>query len=279
MDQRRITTLLLLITVRATKTTSKFYGGVQIMIQGYAIYLRTHRETGKQYGGCVWWSDSAQTAEKACARRWKREDREGIAGLFGGFDSRIVLIEKREDTSKCSDGLYRIRIAVDEQKTIDTILPERRLNVADPLKGMGLIPDTCVVGGQRGAKTCKHRGIGIFGMSLDQRRQAQRNQPREIQRATGLAHYKAKTAIFAPGTAAKGARNQSKESKAAGGRIGGGIARASGQIYALGDLYGKISVVNGQLAAARASRTKEQMRADGKKGVIMRFIRKYAGGR
>ena len=53
------------------------------MIQGYAIYLRTHRETGMQYGGCCWWTKPQQTPEKACHVRWKVEDKAGIRGLFG----------------------------------------------------------------------------------------------------------------------------------------------------------------------------------------------------
>lgn len=66
------------------------------MILGYAIYLRTHRATGKQYGGMVWWTKPNQTAEKACMRRWKNQDRHGIHGFFGGFDSQIILRERNE---------------------------------------------------------------------------------------------------------------------------------------------------------------------------------------
>lgn len=121
------------------------------MIQGYAIYLRTHRETGKQYAGCVWGTKPNWTAEKACASRWRVEDCKGISGLFGGFDSEIILSERRKDAPEMSDGLYRIRIAVDETKIIDAIPMALRLNLVSPLvqSQIGLMRDvTLGLGGR-----------------------------------------------------------------------------------------------------------------------------------
>src|SRR5258708_28898728 len=144
------------------------------MIQGYAIYLRTHRETGRQYGGCVWWTNSNGTAEKSCARRWKIEDRIGIRGLFGGFDSKMILTEVRSDAPEMSEGLYRIRIASDEQTTIDRIAADRRLNLINPLGvfgGLELREEFCRLGGRNAAQACKEKGIGIFGLSEDQQKQ------------------------------------------------------------------------------------------------------------
>jgi hypothetical protein len=103
------------------------------MIQGYAIYLRTHRETGQQYVGCVWGSKVNWVAEKACVKRWKYEDWLGIAGLFGGFDSTIVLTEKRVDAPAMSEGLYHIRIAVDEARVMEAIPTVLCLNKISPL--------------------------------------------------------------------------------------------------------------------------------------------------
>ena len=103
------------------------------MIQGYAIYLRTHRTTGKQYAGAVWGSKSTWTPEKAAAIRWRQEDKAGIRGVFGGFDSEVILSEKRSDAPECSEMLYRIRIAVDEDRIIMRIPQAVRLNLISPL--------------------------------------------------------------------------------------------------------------------------------------------------
>lgn len=103
------------------------------MIQGYAIYLRTHRETGQQYAGAVWGSKEHWLAKKACLRRWKEEDKAGLAGVFGDFDSEIILVERRADAPAMSDGLYHIRIAVDEAKAIEEIPTLLCLNRVSPL--------------------------------------------------------------------------------------------------------------------------------------------------
>ncbi len=191
------------------------------MIQGYAIYLRTHRETGRQYGGCVWWTNSNGTAEKSCARRWKIEDRIGIRGLFGGFDSKMILTEVRSDAPEMSEGLYRIRIASDEQTTIDRIAADRRLNLINPLGvfgGLELREEFCRLGGRNAAQACKEKGIGIFGLSEEQQKQngfaSLNNQPREIRAEIGKKCRDGKIGIFAPGyDFGKGGR--------AGGSIGG----------------------------------------------------------
>lgn len=103
------------------------------MVQGYAIYLRTHRETGKQYAGCVWGTKLDWTPEKGCKRRWADENRNGICGFSDGFDSEIVFSERRADAPEMSDGFYHIRIAVDEAKAMEAIPEDRRLNKISPL--------------------------------------------------------------------------------------------------------------------------------------------------
>lgn len=149
------------------------------MIQGYAIYLRTHHKTGKQYGGCVWGAKPNWSPEKACMRRWAQEDREGIRGLFGGFDSTILLTERRGDAPEMSERLYRIRIAVDEEKVVQLIASNRRLNLISPLSlGLDFSGETQRAAGQKSliaqsrkaraangrkaAQTHKQNGTGFY---------------------------------------------------------------------------------------------------------------------
>ncbi len=152
------------------------------MIQGYAIYLRTHLATGKQYAGCVWGTKGNWTAEKACMRRWRQEDRAGIRGLFGGFDSKIILSEKRSAAPQCSEGLYRIRIAVDENHVVNSIPITLRLNVAAPLSqldvgffneeyhrigGRAAGREVKQRAGRCAAKTHKLNGTGFYSSAED----------------------------------------------------------------------------------------------------------------
>lgn len=182
------------------------------MIQGYAIYLRTHRETGKQYAGCVWGSKEKWTAEKACVRRWKYEDWAGLSNIFGGFDSKIVLAERRTDAPPMSDGLYHIRIAVDEARVMDTIPTALCLNKISPLlqlKANWLNEYIRRLGqqkaGRKNAASGHMRRISALGRTP------------EHQRAAGNANV-ASGHIF---------RIATKVSCAAGGRIGGKAAVAS----------------------------------------------------
>jgi hypothetical protein len=142
------------------------------MIQGYAIYLRTHRKTGKQYGGMCWWTKPTQTPEKACTRRWRAEDTTGIRGLFGGFDSKIVLAEQRSKAPACSDGFYRIRIAVDEDRTIQAIPARRRLNLLSPFVHLSLgffHEEVARIGGYTQGVINAQKGLGVCGRSPQQR--------------------------------------------------------------------------------------------------------------
>jgi len=146
------------------------------MIQGYAIYLRTHRETGKQYAGAVWGSNLSWVAESACARRWRYEDRKGIRGLHA-FDSVIVYQERRADAPPCSDGMYHIRIAVDEAAAIDAIPPHQQLNHVSPLLQLhlsSLSEEVLRIGGERKARGGYASGVlhvklklGIFAPDYD----------------------------------------------------------------------------------------------------------------
>jgi hypothetical protein len=150
------------------------------MIQGYAIYLRTHRETGKQYAGAVWGSGSSWSPEKAATIRWKAEDRKGIRKLFGGFESKILLSERRDDAPTCSETLYRIRIAVDEDRAIMQIPSGLRLNIVSPLihcHPLFANEETARANGRRmgainGPKsniTNKKNGTGIYGLTQAQK--------------------------------------------------------------------------------------------------------------
>lgn len=249
------------------------------MIQGYAIYLRTHRKTGQQYGGMVWWTTPTQTAEKACRIRWQAEDRRGIRCLFGGFDSKIMYTEKRTNAPVMSEGLYRIRIAVDEQKIVDTILPALRLNRVDPLMqlyGVSLNEAILGVGGRIGGKTqgrrnvenghlarlrhlqqivgCMHRDnhTGIFSPEFQDRR-------KQISRTTGIRMKKQGRGIHA----------QTQEERIQLGRISGQKHKMMGTgIFAPGMQAkgGHAAVISGQLAAARES------------AAIKRFLRTVAWG-
>jgi hypothetical protein len=171
------------------------------MIQGYAIYLRTHRETGKQYGGCVWGSKPNWVAEKACIKRWRAEDLAGIHKYFGGFDSEIVLSEKRENAPEMSERLYQIRIAVDESAVVDNIPAEKKLNVLSPLTQIDrhwLTEEMARLGGKiggltAGTKTYVQR-LGIFGLPANQWKKIHSDGGR----ASGILHKKQKIGIFAP---------------------------------------------------------------------------------
>jgi hypothetical protein len=138
------------------------------MIHGYAIYLRTHQLTGKQYGGCVWWTKRDWTAEKSCLRRWRREDRDGIRGLFGGFSSEIVLTKNRRDIPICSEGMYHIRIAVDEAAVIDAIPPAFRLNKTSPLLQLNSASTSEEI--VRFANEIqRENNLGIYGITFEQK--------------------------------------------------------------------------------------------------------------
>lgn len=171
------------------------------MIQGYAIYLRTHRATGKQYGGLVWWTKPNGSAEKSCTRRWKTEDRDGIRTLFGGFDSKIILSEKRETSPPMSEGMYRIRMLVDEDTAVTGIPKERRLNLMLPLAQINHASIR---------EDCTRIGGLLTG------------------RANGLRNKESRIGIFAV-----------EYDKGAGGRIGGASNRTSGHIQRIGTDAGR----------------------------------------
>jgi hypothetical protein len=142
------------------------------VILGHAIYRRTDPKTGQQYAGQVWWTKPNQTPERACARRWKTEDRDnGMAGWI----SEIVSAEKRSDAPYMSDGLYRIRMFVNEAAEFDKIPPENRKNKIHPL-------------------------LQLNGVSAREEMQA------IGRRISGFKNKKNGTGIFAPGMAAKGGR-------------------------------------------------------------------------
>ena len=230
------------------------------MIQGYAIYLRTHRETGQQYGGAVWWSNPNQTPEKAVRVRWRREDHDGIRGLFGGFDSKIILAERRADVFECSDGAYHIRIAVDEHRVIESIPLAQRLNLFSPLvqlcagfRDEALTRMAGRAGFQAQSRTvrvaagqkARDMSLGIFAPNFDRSASgikggsiggrskspakmtaALRNLPsREIKRASGIKAKESRTGIFAQGF-----------DKGSGGRIGGRKNVESGHLARINHL-------------------------------------------
>lgn len=173
------------------------------MIQGYAIYLRTHRETGKQYGGCVWGTKPNWTAEKACARRWRIEDKLGICGIFGGFESKIILFENRSNAPDMSDGLYRIRILADESAVVADIPSHLRLNKVSPLMqitngmlresilGLGgrrtheLHPGQAEEMGRKQGRIHAENKTGVCGRSLEKMRADWLLQPREVRVQNG----------------------------------------------------------------------------------------------
>lgn len=232
------------------------------MIQGYAIYLRTHRKTGKQYGGMTWWTKPTQTAQRACRIRWQAEDRNGIRGLFGGFDSQIILSERRCDIPLCSDGLYRIRIAVDESAVVESIPVDVRLNKISPLlqlHGLALNEALLGVGGRIGGRTQGRLNVEN-GHLL---------RLRPLQVAAGKKHQENKTGIFAPnfdrqkasqlgGVRAKelgaGIHAQTYDDHVRIGRINGRKHKEKGTgIFAPGmqQRGGLAAVASGQLAEAR----------------------------
>jgi hypothetical protein len=247
------------------------------MIQGYAIYLRTHRETGKQYGGMCWWTKPTQTPEKACKRRWRTEDMKGIGGLFGGFDSKIILSEKRADAPEMSEGLYRIRIFVDESKVVDRIPRKKRLNRISPLVQIQCTGEINAVvlatahqtmrdnGHYQKLKDSGHyvrngekQGRALWRNMSPEDRAIRSQRSHEI----GLSHKENKTAIFA----------RTSEQMEAQGRKNGMLTKAAGVgIFGLTPAQ-KISAskLGAQAAIAKKvgvfGRSPEQMSEDGRIG-------------
>ena len=171
------------------------------MVEGHAIYVRSNPETGVQYAGKVWWTNKSQTPEKAVARRQKDHEKNGMAG----WEYEIVSTEKREDAPSMSDGLYHIRIAVNEYAEYNKIPPEKRRNKQSPLLQLDRVSsseDLARIGGRNQPREAKVAGG----------RNGSRNQPREAKAAAGRI----------------GGRNQPREAKAAAGRNGSREAKAAG---------------------------------------------------
>jgi hypothetical protein len=99
------------------------------MIQGHAIYKRWNPETGETYIGKVWWTHSNTTPERAFLRRQKKHEKNGMSG----WNSEIISQELRIDAPKMSDGLYHIRVAVNEHNELMKIPLEKWRNKQDPL--------------------------------------------------------------------------------------------------------------------------------------------------
>ena len=250
------------------------------MIQGYAIYLRTHRKTGKQYGGCVWWTKATQTVEAACRNRWTAENRIGIGGLFGGFNSQIILSEKRNTVPNISDGLYRIRIAVDEAKIVEAIPEKLRLNRISPLAQLqlGLIrevtlglggrttharhPELAKLAGQRNGRKNAENKIGFCGRTSEQMKVDGRKGGLIGGPIAGRNHFQNRTGFF--GWSAE----QKKEHQIKAGRIAG--AKSKQTKTGVHGLTQEQRHAAGQKSLMQRkgvhSRTPQQMTHDGRKG-------------
>lgn len=213
------------------------------MVLGHAIYRRTDPETGRQYAGKVWWTKPNWTAEKACARRWSREDKgNGMTGWHG----EIVSSEKRSDVPHMSDGLYHIRIAVNEGAEFDKIPPEKRKNKIHPLlqlSGASANESSTRLGGHLGGRKVKELGVGIFapemrgvGGRIGGRKNVESGHLRSVSAKAGrLGGLKTMELYGNPGTpegrtkgGRLGSRNQPYEEKVRGGRIAGRITKEKG---------------------------------------------------
>ena len=101
------------------------------MIQGYGIYIGTNLQTGMMYAGHVHSSKSDWTPELGFKRRIARPEKEGKVG----FAWLLLHSENRAAVglSDISEKLYKIRIAVDEDRVMQNIPKSRRVNKISPL--------------------------------------------------------------------------------------------------------------------------------------------------
>lgn len=216
----------------------------------------------------VFWTKPELTAIFCARRRWQEEDKKGIRGTHGGFDSKIVLSETRDECSECSEGLYRIRILVDESKVVDAIPVSLRLNLISPMMqcNVGLLKESTLGSGGRtgaGARSTVARKIGL-------------HDPKHRGKG-GRTARKNGTGIFAPGAASRAGTISADRRRgtkigifslspperqkvcSAGGLIGGRIARETGQARALGlkhkqnstGIFGLSSAQRGDILKAR----------------------------
>ena len=158
------------------------------MIQGYAIYERTLRDMdcGPIYVGSVRSSKPNFDVQKACERRWKQEDRKGICGHKGNFDSRIIYSELRSDAPEMSEKQYRIRVAVDEHHAWENVPEEIRLNKIDPLIQSNLLvlnEEILRLAGRIGGLKNKENRVGFFAMTPEQKSAVSRNNGRKTFKA------------------------------------------------------------------------------------------------
>jgi hypothetical protein len=101
------------------------------MIRGYGIYIGMNVQTGMMYAGSVHSSKANWTPEKGLTQRIRAHEKDGKVT----FAWRLVHSENREvaGLSHISEKYYKIRIAVDEDRVIQNIPIDRRLNKISPL--------------------------------------------------------------------------------------------------------------------------------------------------